>query len=174
MRNIVGSLFWRSLKSLTAKERPAEKPARSWTASSYRPLMKLLLISVFLSAFITCQPTEASKAKKILTGEEAEAFDSWIKTKDGTEYGVGITSQKDLNKLVWIIIGQAIAWMGLLGFRIYDRATGKGDQMAKDMKEMKSAILEIQVNSRHWVTDKEVSHKVREEIRYLKEHKGTF
>lgn len=122
---------------------------------------------------MTSSLCEAQKAKRVLTGKEAELFDSWIKMKDGTEYGPG-ASPEDLSKLVWIIIANGVAWLGMLGFKIWDRLTGKGDQLARDMREMKEAILRLDSNSRHWVTDKDVDAKVKETIRFLKEHKGMF
>lgn len=119
----------------------------------------------------------AAKAKKILTGEEAELFDAWIKQKDGTQYGFGVSSPAEVGFLFKVIITQLVVWVGVFGFKIYDKFTGKGEQMIKDMREMKEAWLtaahDIKHIKEHFMTEAEVANKVREEIKYLREH-GSF
>jgi hypothetical protein len=74
-----------------------------------------LLILICLSAFIyLALPTEAlARAKRIIDGKEAEMFDAWIKSKDGTEYGFGVNSKEELRWLFRIIIAQVVVCIGM-------------------------------------------------------------
>lgn len=149
-----------------------------FTPTSLQKLFKknktsLIIFILFAMMVLPIDVADAAKPKRVVSGEDAELFDAWMKTKDGTQYGFGVTKPEDVSWLMKIIIAQVLVWMGMLGFKIYDRATGKTDQVTKDVKEVKNAVLEIQVNSRHWVTEKQVADKVREEIKYLREH-GSF
>lgn len=133
-------------------------------------LICLLCLSLIL---LIAEPTWSRQARRLIDGKEAELFDAWIKTKDGTQYGFG-GNPGDISKLIWIVIANGVAWVGMFGFKIWDRLSGKGDEVSRTMREMRDAILRLESNSKHWVTEKEVGQKVRDEIKYLKDHKGLF
>src|SRR3990167_5990240 len=122
-------------------------------------LIKWFLVFAFLS--VICFDSDADKPKRILTGQEAELFEALIKAKDGTQYG-WVFQPGDFGKLMWIVIANVVAWFGVFGFKVYDRITGKGDQVSRDIREIKDALLRLDSNSKHWVTDKEVGQKVRD------------
>ena len=168
----------RSKRSLRARTTLTSKLFASLRAYSFQPWNKSKKSFVCLSLLVLISlPIESApnRARKILTGEEAQQFDSWLKTKDGTEYGFGVSSQGDLNKLVWIVIASAVSWVGLLGFKIYDRFTGKSDQLVKDSKESRENWIrvasDIAYMKQHMVTESEVKSLIRDEITYLRDHK---
>jgi hypothetical protein len=103
-----------------------------------------------------------------------ELYDVWLKSRDGTEYGFGISKPSDLKWIFGIIIAQGLAWIGMFFFKFLDWVKGDKDSVKRDIREVKESILRLESHSKHWVTDKEVGQKVREEIKYLKDHKGTF
>ena len=167
----------RSKRSLKARTTLTSKLFASLRAYSFQPWNKSKKSFVCLSLLVLISlPTEADrKAKRFIDGKDADLFDSWIKSKDGTEYGFGVTSQGDLNKLVWILIASGVSWVGLLGFKIYDRLTGKSDQLVKDSKESRENWIrvasDIAYMKQHMVTESEVKVLIRDEIKYLREHK---
>jgi hypothetical protein len=129
------------------------------------------LIFIFLNVLLICLVSEAAP-KKVLTGEELKLYDAWVKTKDGTQYGFGISSAEDVGWLFKLIVSQFAVWIVLLGMKIIDWSKGDKDTVRRDLREVKEAILRLESHSKHWVTDKEVGEKVREEIKYLKSHGG--
>jgi hypothetical protein len=138
----------------------------------------ILLFSLSVLVILTADPSFASKAKRVLTGEEAEIFDSWVKTKSGDEYGFGVKKIEDLKWVFAIIIAQALAWVGMFVFKMIDWWKGGNDidaaERKKDRQALLQAVSDIHYVKSHMMTEVQVANKVREEIKYLKEHKGLF
>lgn len=132
---------------------------------------------VILSICLLAHPTSANKPKRVITGSETEIFDPYYKDKDGQEYGFGF-HPGDYSKLIWVIVGNAVGWMGVFGFKIYDKATGKSDQLVRDSKESRENWIrvasDIAYMKQHMVTESDAQALIREEIKYLREHKGKF
>lgn len=134
---------------------------------------KLILYCFMTLVVLTIDVDVWAKAKNVLTGEEAKLFDEWVKTKDGTGYGFGITQSSDLKWLFGVIIAQGLAWLVMFSSKVIDWLKGDKDQVRRDIREVKEALLRLESHSKHWVTDKEVGQKVRDEIKYLRDHKGS-
>lgn len=119
----------------------------------------------------------AAKPKKVLSGEEMELYDTWLKEKDGTQYGFGISKPSDLRWIFGILITQVLAWVGILGFKMVDWWKGGRDKEYEERKRDRQSLLQvvsdIQYVKDHMMTETEVANKVREEIKYLREH-GSF
>jgi hypothetical protein len=140
---------------------------------------RLILLSCLSALLIlTADESLAQKAKRVITGQEAELFDSWVKAKDGTEYGFGVTKVSDLKWVFAIIIAQALAWVGMFVFKMIDWWKGGKDVDAQERKKDRQALLQavsdIHYVKQHMMTEVQVAAKVREEIKYLKDHKSIF
>jgi hypothetical protein len=118
-----------------------------------------------------------AKPKKILSGEEMQLYDTWIKERDGTQYGFGISKPSDLRWIFAILIAQVLAWVGIFCFKMMDWWKGGKDkdidEKKKDRQMLLQTVSDIQYVKEHMMTETDVANKVREEIKYLREH-GSF
>ncbi len=135
--------------------------------------MSLILLFLFI---LIALPIEAapSKAKRIISGEEVTQYETWLKTKDGTEYGPGSNGQNDTSKLMWLIIAQMVVFAFSQVGRAIEWWRGDKENLRKDIAEMKAASLTAAHNiaylKEHSMTEAKVSAKVREEIKHLREY----
>ena len=132
-----------------------------------------LMLLVFL--LVTSLQTDAGPAKKVLTGEDVKAYETWLKTKDGTEYGMGLT-ESDIKWLFRLLGAQFLVWIGMFGFKAVDWWKGDKDNDKKKAAESRDAWLKAQHDiayiKEHMVTESEVKKLVRDEILYLRESRG--
>lgn len=119
-----------------------------------------------LFLLMTCLPIESlgTRGRRILTGEEINVGTSVAKVNDEMSIGIGFTDASELRKYFFI---QLLAWLLLLGGKGFDWWRAGHDSTKRDIKEMKEMLLNLQSQSRHWMTDRDVSDKVREEFEYL-------
>jgi hypothetical protein len=118
----------------------------------------------------------AAKPKRILSGEEVEQFEAFIKDKEGNQYGFG-GSQSDVGKLMWLIVAQAVAWIFVMGTKVWEWARGDKDKVKSAISESKEywlkAAHDIAYIKQHMQTESQVKNLIRDEIKYLREH-GSF
>lgn len=115
---------------------------------------------------LTILPTEAlaTKGKRLLTGEAVGVGAPVAQLDDEMSIGIGFKDAGELRKYFFI---QLFAWLALLAGKGFDWYRSGQDSTKKDIREMKEMLLTIQSQSRHWMTERDVSNKVREEFEYL-------
>lgn len=134
---------------------------------------KMRLIILFCLSLMVCLQTEAGpKGKRVLTGESVETLPV-VQVDEDSYLGIGFKDASELKKYFAI---QMIVFLFLLGSKIVDWWKQGKDHSAKDIKEMKEAWLksvgDLEYIKKHMMTENDVMKKVREEIKYIKDHGG--
>jgi hypothetical protein len=138
---------------------------------------KLILLFCLSVLIVLIADDSLAKAKRVLTGDDLELFDAWIKSKDGTQYGFGVTSPEDMKWLFRLVVAQAIVMISLALLKIWEWSRSDKTQEKRERQEQREAWLkvvgDVQYIKQNMMTSSQVSDKVREEIKYLREH-GSF
>jgi hypothetical protein len=132
----------------------------------------LILLALVLAIYLPIE--SAAKPRVVLTGDDAKAYQEFVKTKSGDGYGVGFSSDS-LNKLMWIFAANMVAWLFLMGTKMWEIWRGDKKTIKEAMQTSRENWLQIASDiaymKEHMVTEPRVHEMIRDEIRYLKEHK---
>ena len=151
---------------------PFTSTLTSWSKHFKKNKTSLMLLALVLVMLLPID-SFADKAKVVLTGEDAKAYKEFLKTQAGS-YGAGFGAES-LSKIMWFIIANAIAWIFVMGSKIIEWYRGDARETKKAAQESRENWIQVASDiaymKEHMVTEPRVSEMIRDEIRYLREHK---